>query len=112
MAWRRSEKLSPRFLGTVAYELEIPSSSKVNLIFHECFLYQFHGQQAIIPPFSLPLNEDWELPISPTKILAHRWVKEVCSSSLELLVQWLTVCLKKLVGKIMISLQISSLLLP
>jgi len=95
LAHRRCEKLSPRFfgpykivrcVGPVAYELELPASSKVHPIFHVSVLRPAHGQQAVIPPAPLPLNEDWELTISPAKILAHRWVKEAGSSSLELLI--------------------------
>ncbi|KAH0747800.1 hypothetical protein KY290_027032 [Solanum tuberosum] len=56
--------------------------------FHVSLLRPAHGQQAVIPPALLPLNEDWELTISPAKILAHQWVKEAGSSSLELLIHW------------------------
>uniref|UniRef100_A0A3Q7I2Z6 Integrase zinc-binding domain-containing protein n=1 Tax=Solanum lycopersicum TaxID=4081 RepID=A0A3Q7I2Z6_SOLLC len=38
--------------------------------------------------FFWPMMKHKELNISPAKILAHRWVKEAGSSSLELLVQW------------------------
>ncbi|KAH0744540.1 hypothetical protein KY290_032533 [Solanum tuberosum] len=88
------------------YELELPASPKVHPTFHVSLLFPAHGQQAVIPPTSLPLTEYWELAISPAKILAHRWVKDAGASSLELLVQWVECPLKKLVGRIMISLKI------
>ncbi|KAM3199056.1 hypothetical protein P3L10_034208 [Capsicum annuum] len=93
----RYEKLSPWFfgpykikrcVGPVAYELELLSSSKVHPIFHVSLLHPAHGQQVVMLPAPLPLIEDWELDISPAKILANRWIKEAGAFSLELLVQW------------------------
>ncbi|KAH0746266.1 hypothetical protein KY285_007923 [Solanum tuberosum] len=99
--------LSSTFFGSS----QLPASSKVHPIFHVSLLRPAHGQQAVIPPAPLPLNEDWELTISPAKILAHRWVKEAGSSSWNYSFTGLTVRLKKLVGKTMIYLQISFLLI-
>lgn len=73
-----------RCIGHVAYELDLPASSKVHPIFHLSMLLPAHGQQSIIPPAP---NEDRELIISPVKILADRWFKEVSYFSVELLVQ-------------------------
>ncbi|WMV29386.1 hypothetical protein MTR67_022771, partial [Solanum verrucosum] len=65
------EKLSPRFFspykivrraGPLAYELELPASSKVHLIFHVSLLHSAHGQQVVIAPAPLPLIEDWNSP--------------------------------------------------
>lgn len=68
-----------RCIGHVAYELDLPASSKVHPIFHVSMLLPAHGQQSIIPPAP---NEDRELIISPVKMF-----KEVSYFSVELLVQ-------------------------
>lgn len=57
LAHRKCEKLSPRFfgpykiircVGPVAYELELPASSKVHPIFHVSLLRPAHSQQAVV----------------------------------------------------------------
>ena len=97
LAKRRYEKLSPRFfgpykiirrVGSVAYELELPTSAKIHPIFHVSLLRPAYGQQTPFTPPPLPINSDGELTLSPSKILGHRWIKEGGVPTLELLVQW------------------------
>lgn len=72
----------------MAYELKLPASSKVHPIFHVSLLRPAHGQIPSSTPAPLPITSDWEITLSPTAVLAHRWVKEGGVPVLELLVQW------------------------
>lgn len=46
------------------------------------------GQSPTSPPAPLPITSEWEIILSPAKILSHRWVEKTGISTLELLVQW------------------------
>ena len=80
---RCDEVLKP--VGQVAYELELPSSSKVHPVFHVSLLRPAPNQTPCNPPAPLPLSENLELLVYPIKILNHRWTT---SNTLELLIQW------------------------
>ncbi|KAD7117361.1 hypothetical protein E3N88_04629 [Mikania micrantha] len=91
------QKLSPRFfgpylivkkVGKVAYELALPPDSRIHPVFHVSLLKPARGvsPSAAIPP--LPLNQDWELVLQPSKVLAHRWRQCHQSPILELLISW------------------------
>ncbi|KAI4323138.1 hypothetical protein L6164_022768 [Bauhinia variegata] len=97
LAKRRYEKLSPRFfgpykiikqIGPVAYELKLPESAQILPVFHVSLLRPVHGQHSPSIPPHLPINSEWELTLSPSKILCHRWIKDGGKTALELVVQW------------------------
>lgn len=68
-----------RRVGPVVYELELPPASREHLI--------AYGRSLTTSSADLPLNDDWELILSPSKVLAHHWVHDSGLSVLELLVQ-------------------------
>ena len=85
-------KLSPRFygpfpiiakIGTVAYKLELPSSTKLHPVFHVSCLKPFHGSSVSIEP-SLPVLTQGELQPLPKAILDSRCVH----NSNQVLVHW------------------------
>ena len=75
-------KLSPCFygpflivskIGTVAYKLELPSSTKLHPVFHVSCLKPFHGTSVSIEP-SLPVLTQGELQPLPKVILDSRFI--------------------------------------
>ena len=94
LAKRKNEKLSPRYfgpylvskkIGAVAYELELPSSSRIHPVFHVSMLRPAVGQATPSTPPPLPINDAGELLLQPEKVLSHRWLT---GGVLELLIQW------------------------
>lgn len=76
LANRRYEKLSPRSfglyeviqrVGPVAYELELPASSRVHSIFHVLLLRLAFRQTPARPPAPWPITSDWKIILSPAK---------------------------------------------
>ncbi|KAF7813635.1 Ty3/gypsy retrotransposon protein [Senna tora] len=97
LAKQKHEKLSPRFfgpykiirkIGAVAYELELPSSSRIHPIFHVSLLRPALGQALPTAPPSSPLKTDWKLLLQPEKVQSHRWITTKTRNTLELLIQW------------------------
>ncbi|KAF9662444.1 hypothetical protein SADUNF_Sadunf18G0053900 [Salix dunnii] len=85
-------KLSPRFygpffvlakIGTVAYKLDLPSSSKLHPVFHVSCLKTFHGSSVPIEP-TVPTLTDGELQPLPKAILDSRVVR----NNHQVLVHW------------------------
>jgi hypothetical protein len=75
-------KLSPCFygpflivskIGTVAYKLELPSSTKLHPVFHVSCLKPFHGTSVSIEPSS-PVLTQGELQPLPKAILDSRFI--------------------------------------
>ncbi|KAD4888403.1 hypothetical protein E3N88_20476 [Mikania micrantha] len=97
LAKRRYEKLSPRFfgpymikrvVGPVAYELDLPPTSRIHPIFHVSLLKRAHG---FIPSGTIapsPITKDFEADFVPAAVLDHRWVTVTGVSVLELLISW------------------------
>jgi len=90
---RKFSKLSPCFfgpykvlkkIGTVTYELELPSTAKIHPVFHVSLLHLTHGVKVPISPPTLPISDKFELLLEPAKVLSHRWK----GPHLELFVQW------------------------
>ncbi|KAJ7949788.1 Ty3/gypsy retrotransposon protein [Quillaja saponaria] len=89
------QKLSPRFfgpykvirqVGKVAYELELPSDSRLHPIFHVSLLRPARGQFPASPP-PLPISKDGELLLF-AQVQSHRWVLDGGIPTLELLIEW------------------------
>ncbi|KAD5961140.1 hypothetical protein E3N88_12613 [Mikania micrantha] len=97
LAKRRYEKLSPRFfgpykikrkVGSVAYELDLPSDARIHPVFHVSLLKPVRGQIPAGDVPTLPISEDWEYDLQPHKVLSFRWVTEAGVRVLELLIEW------------------------
>ncbi|KAD4888237.1 hypothetical protein E3N88_20310 [Mikania micrantha] len=97
LAKRKYEKLSPRFfgpyrikrkVGSVAYELELPSDARIHPIFHVSMLKPANGIAPTSPAAPLPLTNDGELVLQPMCVLDHRWLSVAGSTVLEILIQW------------------------
>ncbi|KAD3338239.1 hypothetical protein E3N88_33760 [Mikania micrantha] len=60
-------------IGKVAYKLSLPPDSRIHQVFHVSLLKPARGVSppAAIPP--LPINQDWELVLQPSEVLAHCW---------------------------------------
>jgi hypothetical protein len=85
-------KLSPRFygpfailakIGSVAYKLNLPTSSKLHPIFHVSCLKPYHNSSVPIEP-TLPTLTDGELQPLPKAILDSRVVR----NTHQILVHW------------------------
>ncbi|TQD79411.1 hypothetical protein C1H46_035018 [Malus baccata] len=90
-------KLQPRFygpfkvlqkVGSVAYKIDLPATSKLHLIFHVSCLKKQLGT-GIVPSTPLPVvTEDGIVEDYPMAILQHRVISNGNSSSTQVLVQW------------------------
>lgn len=92
LAKRMHEKLSSCFfgpyniipkVGPVAYELQLPPSSKLHPIFHVSLLQPAKGDFSASTLPALPINVDWELIMEPEKVLVHCWSHSSSTPSLE-----------------------------
>ncbi|KAD7479631.1 hypothetical protein E3N88_02767 [Mikania micrantha] len=97
LAKHRNEKLAPRFygpyrvlrkIGPVAYELLLPSDSRVHPVFHVSMLKPARGSFENQPPPPLPVTKDWEVLLQPQEVLTYRWVTSAGRKVLELLILW------------------------
>lgn len=97
VVFRRNAKLVPKYfgpyqvmkkVGSVAYELELPSHSKIHPIFHVSLLKRKLGNDAMVQS-ELPLvGEDGQIQLEPLAILDRKLVKCNNRPSTEVLVQW------------------------
>jgi hypothetical protein len=93
----RAEKLNPRFygpyrvimrVGEVAYELELPDSSKIHNVFHVSCLKKAVGQQISISEEFPPLDEEGQLELVPKEVLKQREHRLRSRVIKECLVRW------------------------
>ena len=96
-AQRPNEKLSPRFfgpykisrqLGNVAYELELPSNTKIHPVFHVSQLKQAKGTMLHCLPLPTYLSADMEWMVEPYKVLAVRSTSANPCNVTNVLIQW------------------------
>jgi len=91
------EKLKPRFygpykvsrrIGEVAYEIELPSRSKIHNVFHVSCLKKALGQQVIVTEEIPPLDEEGQLILIPEEVLEVREKRLRNMSIEEYLIKW------------------------
>lgn len=97
VAFRRNAKLAPKYfgpyqvvrkVGAVAYELELPSHSRIHPVFHVSLLKKKLGNDAVVQS-ELPLvGEDGRIQLEPLAVLDRRLVKRNNRPFTEVLVQW------------------------
>ncbi|KAF5468426.1 hypothetical protein F2P56_012578 [Juglans regia] len=94
---RHTMKLAPRFygpfqvlqkVGSVAYKLDLPHSSKIHPIFHVSCLKKKVGQHIIPLPTLPPIDSSGHLQPEPREILDRRMQKKGNHAVTEVLVSW------------------------
>ena len=90
-------KLQPRFygpykiskrIGEVAYELDLPASSRIHNVFHVSCLKKVVGQQVVVSEELTPLDDEGHLVLVPEKVLMSREKKLRNRTIKEYLIQW------------------------
>jgi hypothetical protein len=94
---RRSLKLAPRLygpftilrkIGTVAYELDLPSSSRIHPVFHVSQLKPKLGSSTVVTPLLPLVNEAGIIQPEPAKVLLHGSRPKNNHPLTELLIRW------------------------
>ncbi|KAA8547401.1 hypothetical protein F0562_003735 [Nyssa sinensis] len=97
LALRKNAKLALKYfgpfqilqkLGTVAYKLDLPSSSKLHLVFHVSLLKLKLGQGTVGQPSLPPTSPDGQLQLEPIAILDRKLIKKHDRPFTMVLVQW------------------------
>ena len=74
---KKDNKLSPKYygpykvlqkIGTMVYKLELPTSSRVHLVFHVSCLKKVIGDNIPVQPIFLELDEEWKNILEPEVI--------------------------------------------
>jgi len=98
VAMRHNMKLAPRYygpfqvlqkIGTIASKLDLPSSSKMHLVFHVSSLKKKLGDQISPLPTLPPVDVEGSVQPEPELILDRRMKKLGNHASTEVLVKWL-----------------------
>jgi len=72
-------------VGKLAYKLQLPQESKIQLVLHVSLLKKCITQQVQCQPLPKGLTEGWELKLQPSEVLA---VKESPQGDKEVLIKW------------------------
>ena len=90
-------KLQPKFygpykisikVGEVAYELDLPTSTRIHNVFHVSCLKKVVGQQVVVSEEIPPLDDEGHLVLVPEKVLMSRENKLRNRTVKEYLIQW------------------------
>ena len=94
---RKNQKLSAKFycpyrvlkrVGNVAYQIELPATSKVHNVFHVSQLKKRIGRDKVVQTELPGIDEREELQVEPIAVLDRRLVKKGNSPATMVLVQW------------------------
>ena len=94
---RMNKKLGPNFfgpfpivarVGTVAYRLQLPSSTKIHPIFHVSLLKKHAGPLPFTPELVLDMDELGLIAAEPVAILERKLGKKGNKAVVYLLIQW------------------------
>ena len=77
-----------RKVGEVAYELELPTGSKIHNVFHVSCLKKVKGNHISVSETLPPLDDEGQLILIPERILKTRERKLRSGTIREYLVQW------------------------
>jgi hypothetical protein len=90
-------KLAPKFygpyqiikcIGSVAYKLALPATSKIHLVFHVSCLKKVVGQNCRVQTILPELDEEGSLWLQPEAVLNHREC-QLCGRTIkEVLIKW------------------------
>ena len=75
-------------IGPVAYELELPSSTTIHLVFHVSQLKRALGSADLCQPLSPVLVDDLEWQVEPDQVLDIRQSPNNNQPNIEVLIQW------------------------
>ncbi|KAL8143629.1 hypothetical protein V2J09_016661 [Rumex salicifolius] len=98
IAQRVNQKLSLSFfgpyrvlhqIGKVAYELDLPHTSKLHPVFYVSLIKPAQAQSVTESDKPPPINDSFELTLQPESTVDHGWRKFGDSWVLELLVRWI-----------------------
>ncbi|GMI86823.1 hypothetical protein HRI_002351600 [Hibiscus trionum] len=98
VAVRRNLKLASKYygpykvtlrVGSVAYKLELPDTSRIHPIFHISLLERKIGEGAITSREPPELTTEGQMKVYPALVLDKRMVKRQNRAVTQLLIQWL-----------------------
>ena len=94
---KKDNKLSPKYygpykvlqkIGTMAYKLELPTSSRVNLFFHVSCLNKVIGDKIPVQTILLELDEEGKIILEPEAVTKIRTRQLQNRSISEYLIKW------------------------
>lgn len=75
-------------VGAVAYELELPSGSRVHPVFHVCLLKKHVGSATAVIPILPPVDDQGQFLLEPDSILGRKIIKRHNLPVTQVLVRW------------------------
>jgi hypothetical protein len=94
---KKDNKLSPKYygpykvlqnIGTMAYKLQIPASSRVHLVFHVLFLQKVIGDKIPVQNIFPELDEEGKIILEPQPIIDTRILQLRNRSISDYLIKW------------------------